>query len=134
MALRVAEAVRRLSAPGSAYRMEVDRVMTAPGLPYYKFVGVMSTLDALYADYRAGYVVTLEQAIRGGVFADFLEMGRHSSPRSIASPRQSSQGSRSKNTCGSCAISTASRRRNPMGSSTRRTRSTPSWRRRVPTT
>jgi len=70
-----ASTIDRLATSDSVYALNTKRVLNTAhmGQPYY-VEGLLGTLKGLRRDIQAGYLLTLEEEVHAGVFADFLEM------------------------------------------------------------
>src|SRR5262249_40903602 len=67
----------RFALPGSAYRTEIDRMLSGKVMVAEFSFSFSGVLRGLRDDYVAGYVTTAEEIIHGDVFEDFLEMAEH---------------------------------------------------------
>lgn len=75
---RLAAAVTRLAPEGSQYRETARFTLKSFGATNsYNIPVLIGILQALRADYEAGYVQTVEELIHADVFGDFLDMARH---------------------------------------------------------
>jgi hypothetical protein len=74
----MAATVDRLAPESSRYRKSANVVLERNGVSNTYNVPLLSgILQALKADYEAGYLQSLEELVHADVFADFLEMARY---------------------------------------------------------
>jgi hypothetical protein len=71
---RLRAVIDRLSAPGSRYAKEADAIAGERNLVGYAILDFGGILQAMKADFEAGYVQTFEELVHSAVFEDFLEM------------------------------------------------------------
>ncbi|MBV9942032.1 MAG: hypothetical protein JO262_07900 [Solirubrobacterales bacterium] len=71
---RLRAGIDRLTAPGSRYAKEADAVVRT-GFVGSQLLNLAGILQAMRADFDAGYVQTLEELVHSAVFEDFLDMG-----------------------------------------------------------
>jgi hypothetical protein len=70
---RLRAAIDRLSASGSRYAIEADAVVQR-GFVGEQLLSLAGILQAMRADFEAGYIQTFEEIVHSSVFEDFLEM------------------------------------------------------------
>ncbi len=68
-----AAAIRRLTPAGSAHRVIADEALREPYPGVYTMHGA---LQALRADYEAGYAESIEELVHADMFADFIGMAQ----------------------------------------------------------
>ena len=73
-AMRCGAAIERYAAVGTPY-VNRARDIKSPN-PNYMLMQLSGILEALRADYAAGYLQTVEELIHADVFADFLDMAK----------------------------------------------------------
>jgi len=75
---RLAATVDRLSPEGSRYKQNAHAVLAKYGEtnPYNSQL-LVGILQALRADYEAGYLSSVQELIHADIFGDFLEMARY---------------------------------------------------------
>jgi hypothetical protein len=71
---RLGAAIERWTRPGSAYRQNISRIEAAKASRGWRALALFGVLKAVYADYEAGLMATVEELVHANVFADFLEM------------------------------------------------------------
>jgi hypothetical protein len=70
-----ASTIARLTAAGSVYERQIKRALDRGGMMQEFYVTQMvGVLEGLKMDIEAGYLLSLEEELHAGVFADFLEM------------------------------------------------------------
>jgi hypothetical protein len=70
---RLRAAIDRLSAPGSRYAQQADKV-EEHGFVGNQILDLGGILQAMRADFDAGYIQTFEELVHSSVFEDFLDM------------------------------------------------------------
>ncbi len=71
-------AIARISGPGSAYSQQAQDIWGRKGEhDWGRLAQIIGVVASLQADFKAGYLTSLEELIHGEVFADFLEMADH---------------------------------------------------------
>lgn len=71
---RLRAAIDRLSPPGSPYAKEADVIAAQAGSVGNAIMNLGGVLQAIRADFEAGYVRTFEALVHSAVFEDFLDM------------------------------------------------------------
>jgi hypothetical protein len=75
---RLASAVDRLAPAGSRYRTSAQAALAQYGATNsYNIQHLAGILQALRADYEAGYLQSVEELIHADLFSDFLEMAEY---------------------------------------------------------
>lgn len=75
LAMAWTAAIERLSPRSSNYRAQIQRSLDRFKIDHSAHLAsLVGILNALRADYEAGYMTTIEELIHADVFADFLEM------------------------------------------------------------
>ena len=75
---RLAAVIGRLSPEGSQYKQNAHAVLAKYGETNpYNIQLLVGILQALRADYEAGYLRSVEELIHADIFGDFLEMARY---------------------------------------------------------
>jgi hypothetical protein len=73
-----ASTIARLTATGSVYERQMKRVLDRGGMMMEFYVNqLVGVLEGLKMDIEAGYLLSFEEELHAGVFADFLEMADH---------------------------------------------------------
>ena len=71
----MAATIDRLAPEGSRYRKSANATLEKYGVTNtYNLQFLMGILQALKADYEAGYLQSLEELVHADIFSDFLEM------------------------------------------------------------
>jgi hypothetical protein len=71
---RLLAAIERLTPTGSVYRSQAEAVLKATPHASENVLALAGIAEALKADYRAGYMTSVEELVHADVFGDFLEM------------------------------------------------------------
>ena len=74
---RACAAIERVTPVGSAYRRQIEDILTQKAYVQYKVVRLVGVLQALSADVKAGYLRSFEELVHGELFGDFLDMAQH---------------------------------------------------------
>jgi hypothetical protein len=75
---RLAATIDRLAPEGSRYKKNAHAVLQKYGESNaYNIPLLVGMLQALLADYEAGFLATVEELIHADIFGDFLEMSRY---------------------------------------------------------
>jgi hypothetical protein len=86
MRTRMTAAIDRLSKPGSAYREQAAEIDAEPHADEKKVVWLLGVLQALRADYEAGYMQSVAELVHADLFADFLEMASELQDKGFKDP------------------------------------------------
>jgi len=70
-------AVHRVGGSNSTYAQQVEHILGRVSGDGYKVTELAGIIDALLADFNAGYLQSVEELIHGELFSDFLEMSIH---------------------------------------------------------